>query len=99
VTAYRLDEFTAADAAGLVGGIADITEWGDDHLETRVTYAGARVLGMINVDPQPYLVIESAGAVQTDDRSGDRLGVLPPAAEVRLEFMYICEVTDGEGDR
>ena len=36
-----------ADAQALAGKTADITEWDDDELETKVTYPGARITGII----------------------------------------------------
>ena len=47
MTSYKLNRFTMADAQLLAGKTADITEWGDDELETKVTYPGARVTGII----------------------------------------------------
>ena len=34
MTSYELNRFTMADAQLLAGRIADITEWGDEELET-----------------------------------------------------------------
>jgi hypothetical protein len=72
VTEYKLNRFTMADAQALAGKTADITAWDDDELETKVTYPGAKVTGII-VLTSPYLVIETAGAVITDTRTGERL--------------------------
>jgi len=47
VTSYKLNRFTMADAPLLAGKTADITAWDDDELETKVTYPGARVTGII----------------------------------------------------
>ena len=93
VTSYELNRFTMADAQLLPGRIADITEWGDDELETKVTYPGARITG-ITVLTGPFLVIETAGAVITDARTGERLGTRPPEPELRLWFTRVCEVAD-----
>ena len=78
MTEYKLNHFTMADAQALAGKTADITEWDDDELETKVTYPGARITGII-VLSAPCLVIETAGAVITDARTGERLGTRPPA--------------------
>ena len=94
MTSYELNRFTMADAQLLVGTIADITEWGDDdELETKVTYPGARITS-ITVLAGPFLVIETAGAVMTDARTGERLGTRPPEPELRLWFTRVCEVAD-----
>jgi hypothetical protein len=102
VTSYKLNRFTMADAQLLAGKTADITEWDDDELETKVTYPGARITGIVLAGP--YLVIETAGAVMTDARTGERLGTRPPVPELRLWFTWVCEVAnvrDGfrRGDR
>jgi len=97
VTSYELNRFTMADAQLLAGKTADITEWDDDELETKVTYPGARVTGIIAATG-PLLVIETAGAVITDARTGERLGTRPPVPELRLWFTWVCEV-DGVRDR
>ena len=97
VTSYKLNRFTMADAQLLAGKTADITAWDDDELETKVTYPGARVTGII-VLAGPYLVIETAGAVMTDARTGDHLGTRPPAPELHVDFTWVCEVT-GVRDR
>ena len=97
MTSYKLNHFTMAGARLLAGKTADITEWGDDELETKVTYPGARVTGIIAA-PGPLLVIETAGAVMTDARTGERLGTRPPVPELRLWFTWVCEV-DGVRDR
>jgi len=97
VTSYKLNHFTMADARLLAGKTADITEWDDDELETKVTYPGARVTGIIAATG-PLLVIETAGAVMTDARTGERLGTRPPVPELRLWFTWVCEV-DGVRDR
>ena len=81
MTEYKLNHFTMADAQALAGKTADITEWDDDELETKVTYPGARITGII-VLAGPYLVIETAGAVITDARTGERLGTRPPDPEL-----------------
>jgi len=93
VTSYKLNRFTMADAQLLAGKTADITEWDDDELETKVTYPGARITGII-VLTGPYLVIETAGAVMTDARTGERLGTRPPVPELHVWFTWVCEVTD-----
>ena len=80
MTSYKLNRFTMADAQALAGKAADITAWDDDELETKVTYPGARVTG-ITVLASPYLVIETAGAVMTDARTGEQLGTRPPVSE------------------
>ena len=95
MTPYKLNRFTMADAQLLAGKTADITEWGDGELETKVTYPGARVTGIIVLGP--YLVIETAGAVVTDARTGDRLGTRPPVPELHLLFTWVCEVTGVRG--
>src|SRR6185437_14528835 len=79
-----------ADAQALAGKTADITEWGDDELETKVTYPGARITGII-VLSAPCLVIETTGAVITDARTGERLEIRPAEPELRLSFTWICE--------
>ncbi len=91
MTEYMLNRFTMADAQALAGKTADITEWDDDELERKVTYPGARITGII-VLSSPCLVIETAGAVVTDARTGERLGTRPPEPELRLFFTWICEV-------
>ena len=70
MTAYKLNHFTMADAQALAGKTADITEWDNDELETKVTYPGAKITGII-VLTGPHLVIETAGAVITDARPGN----------------------------
>jgi hypothetical protein len=97
VTSYKLNHFTMADAQLLAGKTADITEWDDDELQTKVTYPGATVTGIIAATG-PLLVIETAGAVMTDARTGERLGTRPPIPELRLWFTWVCEV-DGVRDR
>lgn len=96
VTEYKLNRFTMADAQALAGKSADITEWDDDELETKVTYLGAKITGII-VLIGPCLVIETAGAVITDARTGERLGTRPPAPELRLFFTWVCEVANVRG--
>ena len=91
VTEYKLNHFTMADAQALAGKTADITAWDDDELETKVTYPGAKVTGIITLSG-PYLVIETAGAVLADARTGERLGTRPPAARRHLLLAWICEV-------
>jgi Domain of unknown function (DUF4314) len=93
VTEYKLNHFTMADAQALAGKTADITAWDDDELETKVTYPGARITGII-VLAGPCLVIETAGAVLTDARTGERLGTRPPEPELHLFFTWICEVAN-----
>jgi hypothetical protein len=95
VTEYKLNHFTMADAQALAGKTADITAW-DDELETKVTYPGARIIGII-VLSGPYLVIETAGAVITDARTGERLGTRPPEPELHLLFARVCEVDGVRG--
>ena len=96
MTQYRLNHFTMADAQALAGKTADITEWDDDELERKVTYPGARIIGII-VLSNPCLVIETAGAVITDAQTGERLGTRPPEPELRLFFTWICEVDGVRG--
>ena len=96
MTSYKLNRFTMADAQALAGKTADITAWDDDELETKVTYPGARVTGII-VLAGPYLVIETAGAVMTDARTGERLGTRPPVPELHVWFTWVCEVADVRG--
>jgi hypothetical protein len=91
VTEYKLNRFTMADAQALAGKTADITAWDDDELERKVTYPGARVTGII-VQIGPYLVIETAGAVLTDARTGEQLGTRPPVDELHVLFTWVCEV-------
>ena len=91
MTSYKLNRFTMADAQLLAGKTADITAWDDDELETKVTYPGARVTGII-VLTGPYLVIETAGAVMTDARAGERLATRPPVPELHVLFTWVCEV-------
>jgi hypothetical protein len=93
VTSCKLNRFTMADAQLLAGKTADITEWGDDELETKVTYPGARVTGII-VATGPYLVVETAGAVVTDARTGERLGTRPPVPELYIWLTWVCEVAN-----
>ena len=93
MTSYNLDQFTMTHAQVLIGTTADITEWDDDELQHKVTYPGARVTGIID-RIGPYLVIETAGAVNTDARTGEQLGTRPPQPELRIAFTWICEVTD-----
>jgi hypothetical protein len=96
MTEYKLNHFTMADAQTLAGRTADITEWDNDELETKVTYPGARVTGII-VLSTPCLVIETNGAVITDAATGERLGTRPPEPELRLFFTWICEVDGVRG--
>jgi hypothetical protein len=96
VTEYKLNRFTMADAQALAGKTADITEWDDDELETKVTYPGARITGII-VLSGPYLVIETAGAVMTDARTGEQLGTRPPAPELHVWFTWVCGVDGVRG--
>jgi hypothetical protein len=96
VTSYKLNRFTMADAQLLAGQTADITEWDDDELETKVTYPGARVTGIV-VLTGPHLVIETAGAVITDARTGEQLGTRPPVPELRLWLTWVCEVANVRG--
>ena len=96
MTSYKLNRFTMADAQLLAGQTADITEWDDDELETKVTYPGARVTGIV-VLTGPHLVIETAGAVITDARTGEQLGTRPPVPELRLWLTWVCEVANVRG--
>jgi hypothetical protein len=96
VTSYKLNRFTMADAQALAGKTADITAWDDDELETKVTYPGARITGII-VHIGPYLVIETAGAVMTDARTGEQLGTRPPVPELHVLFTCVCEVDGVRG--
>jgi uncharacterized protein DUF4314 len=96
VTEYKLYRFTMADAQALAGKTADITAWDDDELEAKVTYPGAKVTGII-VLTGPYLVIETAGAVITDARTGERLGTRPPEPELHVLFTLVCEVANVRG--
>ena len=96
MTEYKLNHFTMADAQALAGKTADITEWDTDELERRVTYPGAKVTGII-VLTGPYLVIETAGAVITDARTGEQLGTRPPEPELHLLFTWVCEVDGVRG--
>jgi hypothetical protein len=91
VTSYKLNRFTMADAQALAGKTADITEWDDDELERKVTYPGAKITGIL-VLAGPYLVIETAGAVVTDARTGEQLGTRPPVPELHVLFTWVCEV-------
>ena len=97
MTEYKLNRFTMADAQALAGKTADITAWDDDELETKVTYPGAKITGII-VLTGPYLVTETAGAVITDARTGERLGTRPPEPELHVLFTWVCEV-DGVRSR
>ena len=96
MTEYKLNRFTMADAQALAGKTADITAWDDDELETKVTYPGAKITGII-VLTGPYLVIETAGAVITDARTGERLGTRPPEPELHVLFTWVCEVDGVRG--
>ena len=96
MTSYKLNRFTMDDAQLLAGKTADITEWDDDELEHKVTYPGAKVTGII-VLTRPYLVIETAGAVITDARTGERLGTRPPVPELHVLFTWVCEVANVRG--
>ena len=93
MTSYKLNHFTIADAQALAGKTADITEWDNDELETKVTYPGARVTGII-VLASPHLVIETAGAVMTDARTGEQLGTRPPVPELHVWLTWVCEVAN-----
>ena len=42
-------------------------------------------------------MIETAGAVITDARTGERLGTRPPEPELRLFFTWVCEVANVRG--
>jgi Domain of unknown function (DUF4314) len=96
VTSDKLNRFTMADAQLLAGKTADITAWDDDELERKVTYPGAKIIGII-VLIGPYLVIETAGAVVTDTRTGEQLGTRPPVPELHLWLTWVCEVADVRG--
>jgi Domain of unknown function (DUF4314) len=96
VTSDRLNRFTMADAQLLAGKTADITAWDDDELERKVTYPGAKIIGII-VLIGPYLVIETAGAVVTDARTGEQLGTRPPVPELHLWLTWVCDVADVRG--
>ena len=96
MTEYKLNRFTMADAQALAGKTADITAWDDDELETKVTYPGAKVTGII-VLIGPYLVIETAGAVMTSARTGEQLGTRPPEPELHLLLTGVCEVSNVRG--
>jgi hypothetical protein len=96
VTSYKLNRFTIADAQALAGKTADITAWDDDELERTVTYPGAQITGII-VLIGPYLVIETAGAVITDARTGEQLGTRPPVPELHLLFTWVCAVDGVRG--
>jgi hypothetical protein len=96
VTSCKLNRFTMADAQALTGKTADITAWDDDELETKVTYPGARVTGII-VLASPHLVIETAGAVMTDARTGEQLGTRPPVSELHVWLTWVCEVANVRG--
>jgi hypothetical protein len=97
VTEYKLNHFTMADAQALAGKTAHITAWDNDELERKVTYLGATITGIITLIG-PYLVIETAGAVLTDARTGEQLGTRPPVPELHLLFTWVCEV-DGVRSR
>ncbi len=96
MASYKLNHFTTADAQALAGKTADITAWDDDELKTKVTYPGARVTGII-VPTGPHLVIETAGAVITDARTGERLGTRPPVPELHVWLTWVCEVANVRG--
>ena len=96
MTEYKLNRFTMADAQALAGKTADITAWDDDELETKVTYPGARITGII-VLTGPYLVIETAGAVVTDARTGEQLGTRPPVSELHVWLTWVWEVDGVRG--
>ena len=96
MTEYKLNRFTMADAQALAGKTADITAWDDDELETKVTYPGARVTGII-VLASPHLVIETAGAVMTDARTGEQPGTRPPVPELHVWLTWVCEVANVRG--
>jgi hypothetical protein len=96
VTSYKLNRFTMADAQSLAGKTADITAWDDDELETKVTYPGARITGII-VLASPHLVIATAGAVMTDARTGEQLGTRPPVSELHVWLTWVCEVANVRG--
>ena len=96
MTQYKLNRFTMADAQALAGKTADITAWDDDELERKVTYPGARIIGII-VLTGPYLVIETAGAVITDARTGEHWGPGRPSPSCTCGFTWVCEVADVRG--
>ena len=103
MTTYKLNRFTMAAAQALAGKTADITAWDNDELERTVTYPGAKVTGIITLIG-PYLVIETAGAVLTDARTGEQVGTRPPVPELHLLFTWVCEVANARsrferGDR
>jgi len=93
VTAYRLNRFTMTDAEALAGATADITEWADDELESKVTYRAARITG-ISGSPSPHLILATTGAQITDARTGSVLGTRPAETEWHVMFTWICEVTN-----
>ena len=92
MTSYRLNGFTMADAETLAGKIADITEWGDDELETKITYPAAKIIGIID-RIGPYLNVATAGAEMTDAATGEHLGTRPPEPDWNIAFTGICDVT------
>jgi len=104
VTEYRLNPFAMAEAQALVGKRADVSEWhDDDERRDKITYPAARIAGII-VRSGSYLVIETAGAVITNSRTGRRLGTRPPEPELRIAFDWVCEIAGvreefGRGDR
>ena len=93
MTAYRLNRFTMTDAEALAGATADITEWADDELESKVTYRAARITG-ISGSPSPHLILATTGAQITDARTGSVLGTRPAETEWHVMFTWICEVTN-----
>jgi hypothetical protein len=93
VTVYKLNRFTLIDALRMIGKIADITEWGNDELETKITYPAARVLGTID-HIGPYLNIATTGAVVTDASTGAQLGTRPAEPGWNVGFTWVCEVAN-----
>jgi hypothetical protein len=91
VTADSLGRFGPADADALVGHLADITEYGDDELETTVTYEGAYVTGVI--PRHKCLVITGGAQVIRDARTGEVLARRPPHnGPLNIGLVWICQV-------
>jgi len=90
---YRLGHFTAADADALVGRVADITEYGDDELETTVTHEGAYVAGVL--PPLGCLAITGGTQTVRVAATGQVLTRRPaPGGRLAVGRALICQVAN-----
>lgn len=98
MTTYELGGFTAADAEALTGQRVTLTEWGDEDLTTKVTYAGAWVTG--HHAGHGYIVLGGGTVTVTDAEDGNPLFIagldaIDPGDDTphNVFFHAVCEVT------